>query len=191
MIAALADLRVSTERLVLRPIAPDDAGAVFALFANWNVTRFLCAPPWPYARSDADEWTAIVSQPDDSGAAESAFAICRDNALAGVIGARLRPASDLQRGAGPNIGYWLGEPHWGRGYMTEAACGLLAAVFQRLGSDMIYSGAFTDNTASLRVQEKLGFARAGETMLFSRPRGADFPHANTVLTKARFEAQNP
>jgi RimJ/RimL family protein N-acetyltransferase len=191
MIAALADLRVSTERLVLRPIGPDDAGAVFALFANWNVTRFLSAPPWPYARSDADEWTAIVSRPDEDGANESAFAICRDGALAGVIGARLRPASDLQRGAGPNIGYWLGEPHWARGYMTEAACGFLAAVFQRLGSDMIYSGAFTDNTASLRVQEKLGFSRAGETMLYSRPRGGDFPHANTVLTRTRFEAQNP
>lgn len=37
------------------------------------------------------------------------------------------------------------------------------------------------------VQEKAGFVRDGETTLYSRPRGAEFPHVNTVLTRARFE----
>ena len=50
-------------------------------------------------------------------------------------------------------------------------------------TDAIYCGAFTENAASLRVQEKAGFVRDGDTTLFSRPRGGDFPHVNTVLTR--------
>jgi RimJ/RimL family protein N-acetyltransferase len=39
------------------------------------------------------------------------------------------------------------------------------------------------NDASLRVQEKVGFVRDGETSLHSRPRGATFPHINTMMTR--------
>jgi hypothetical protein len=38
------------------------------------------------------------------------------------------------------------------------------------------------------VQEKLGFVRDSETMLHSKPRGGEFPHVNTVLTRARFHS---
>jgi len=44
------------------------------------------------------------------------------------------------------------------------------------------------NDASLRVQTKLGFVRDGESMLHARPRAGEFPHVNTVLTRARFES---
>ena len=95
--------------------------------------------------------------------------------------------SRSQSGDGPNLGYWLGRPYWGRGYITEAARGLLGRVFDAGLGDVVYSGAFADNAASLRVQEKLGFERDGETMAYSRPRDGKFPHVNTVLTRARFE----
>ena len=67
---------------------------------------------------------------------------------------------------GPHLGYWLGQPYWGDGYMTEAARGFVARIFAARAGDTIYSGAFADNAASLRVQEKLGFARDGETTLY-------------------------
>ena len=65
----------------------------------------------------------------------------------------------------------------------------LAWIFAAHGCDTIYSGVFADNAASLRVQEKLGFVRDGETTLYSKPRGADFPHINTRLTRSAFEAR--
>jgi RimJ/RimL family protein N-acetyltransferase len=80
--------------------------------------------------------------------------------------------------------------HWGRGYMTEAVRALARAVFGRGPHDAIFSGAFTDNAASLRVQEKTGFVRDGDTMLHARPRGSDFPHINTALTRSRFESRS-
>ena len=49
-----------------------------------------------------------------------------------------------------------------------------------------YSGAFADNAASLRVLEKLGFARDGEAMLYAKPRGRAFPHVNTKLVRSGF-----
>lgn len=181
------DATLRTKRLLLRSLRPDDAAPLFALFNNWNVIRFLSAPPWPYTPADA-EWfvnQAVARSPELN---EDALAITRDGAFIGVIGARLREANVLQRGAGPNIGYWIGEPFWGLGFMSEAVEAVVQHLFALTTTDAIYSGAFSENAASLRVQEKAGFVRDGDTTLFSRPRGGEFPHVNTVLTRARFQA---
>jgi RimJ/RimL family protein N-acetyltransferase len=59
-------------------------------------------------------------------------------------------------------------------------------LFSTQPHDAIYCSAFAANDASLRVQEKVGFVRDGETMLYARPRGGEFPHVNTRLTRAGF-----
>ena len=176
---------LQTERLLLRPLRVDDAAPLFALFNNWNVVRYLSSPPWPYGRSDADRYVlnAIEHAP---GFDEDVLAITHDSALIGVIGVRLCAANALQPGPGPNIGYWLGEAFWRHGFMSEAATAFVRTLFNTLDTDVVYSGAFAVNTASLRVQTKIGFEPAGTSSLFSTPRGAAFPHINTVLTRRRF-----
>ena len=116
------------------------------------------------------------------------FAIILNGALIGGIDVRMNKPGRSQRGAGPNLGYWLGEPYWGRGYMTEAARGFIAHVLASGIGDTIYSGAFVENAPSLRVQQKLGFVEVGETMLHSNPRDGEFSHINTELTRERFIA---
>jgi RimJ/RimL family protein N-acetyltransferase len=177
---------IRTERLLLRPLRASDAEPICSQIADWEVMRWLSQPPWPYTLKDAVEF--IQSRPAKDLVTTS-FAITREDALVGIIDLRLNPAGRAQRGPGPNVGFWLARSHWGNGYMTEAARGLLAYAFAAgVGvGDTIYSGAFADNLASLRVQEKLGFARDGETMLYSRPRGREFPHVNTKLTRSAFE----
>jgi len=177
---------IRAERLVLRPLRTSDAEPLFALFADWEVIRWLSMPPWPYALEDAHSFIREHRDQD-----RTAFAITLADALIGGIDVRMNPANQSQRGAGPNLGYWLGRPYWGCGYMTEAARGLLARVFDAGLGDPVYSGAFADNAASLRVQEKLGFERDGETMQYCRPRDGKFPHVNTVLTRERFEDLHP
>jgi RimJ/RimL family protein N-acetyltransferase len=178
------DLTLRTQHLLLRGLRPDDAEPLFALFNNWNVIRFLSSPPWPYLPEDSrlfvDGSVARIRDEDN-------LAITLNGTFIGIIGVRIREANNLQRGAGPNIGYWIGEPFWGRGLMTEALRAFAAQTFCASASDAIYSGAFTENVASLRVQDKVGFIRDGETTLFSTPRDGEFPHVNTVLTRARFE----
>ena len=182
---------IRTERLVLRPLGMADAEPIFALFADWQVVRLLSAPPWPYRVEDAQDFVRKSLDPADEDG-ETSFAITRDDALIGGIGFRSRPASHLQRDAGPNIWYWLGRPYWGEGLMTEALRAMVRFLFEVADVEEIYSGAFVENVASLRVQEKVGFREDGQTMLASRPRGgAEFAHVNTVLPRLGFEAASP
>jgi RimJ/RimL family protein N-acetyltransferase len=179
---------IATSRLQLRPLRANDAEPLLALLNDWEVTRWLSSPPWPYTLDDA---LAFILPRVAHKPAESNFAITLDDALIGGIGLRLKEASHLQTEPGANLGYWLGRAHWGQGYMTEAARGILARGFASGLGGTLDSGAFADNAASLRVQHKLGFVRIGETKLFARPRAAEFAHVNTALTRAAFETTAP
>jgi len=179
---------IRTERLLLRPLRTDDAEAVCFGIADWEVMRWLSQPPWPYALQDAIDF--IQSRPAQNLTMTS-FAITCEEALIGIIDLRVNPAGRSQRDPGPNLGYWLARSRWRNGYMTEAARGLLVHAFAAGIGDTIYSGAFADNSASLRIQEKLGFVRDGGTTLYSRPRGSEFPHVNTKLTRSAFKASGP
>lgn len=176
---------IRTRRLGLRPLQASDADRVYALFNNWNVIRRLSSPPWPYTLEDA---RGFVSQQAKNARdlTKTGFAITRDGGLIGGIDIRISNSEPCRNG--PILGYWLGEDYWGHGYMTEAARGFLAHAFDTGVCDVICSGAFADNAASLRVQEKLGFVREGEVMMLAKPRGGEFPHINTKLTRASFEA---
>lgn len=58
------------------------------------------------------------------------------------------------------LGYWLGEPFWGKGVATATARALVAHVFATLPFVRLAAGVFEWNQASMRVLEKAGFARA-------------------------------
>jgi len=175
-------IAIRTGRLTLRPVGERDEERLFALFADWEVIRWLSSPPWPYTREDMRSFVRgqATLAPED---AETRLVIRLEHEPIGIVGVRIKAADHVLRGAGPNIGYWLGRPYWGRGYMTEALAGVVRHLFASTPHDAIYCGAFVENPASLRVQEKVGFVPDGETMLYSRPRGGDFPHINTVLTR--------
>jgi RimJ/RimL family protein N-acetyltransferase len=177
-----AQVVIRTARLALRLVREGDEECLFPLFADWEVIRWLSSPPWPYTREDMQSFVRQPAKPAPEDA-ETRLVIVFDEEPIGVIGVRMRPASHLQRAAGPHIGYWLGQSFWGHGYMTETLAAAVRHVFVTLSHDAIYSGMFVGNAASLRVQEKVGFVRDGETVLHSRPRGAEFPHINTVLTR--------
>jgi RimJ/RimL family protein N-acetyltransferase len=177
---------IRTERLLLRPLRAGDAELLLAQFANWEVIRWLGTPPWPYAIDDALSFITLqLSRPP---AVTGYLAITRDGALIGGVEAGSRGAGAVS-GGGPTLGYWLAQPHWGHGYMTEAAGAYIARVFAATATGTIYSGAFVGNEASLRVQDKLGFERTGEAQVFCRPRGERLAHVNTQLTRARFLAE--
>jgi RimJ/RimL family protein N-acetyltransferase len=179
---------IRTERLVLRPLRASDTDALFTLFANWEVIRWLSTPPWPYTLDDAR--TFIAAQMGLDASTRNYFAITLDGSLVGGIDARSnRPAGAPARS--PILGYWLGQPYWGRGYMTEAAQAFVGHLFASTASNIIYSGVLAGNTGSLRIQEKLGFERIGEEMIYSRPRGERCAHINTELAKSRFLATTP
>ena len=99
---------IRTARLLLRPPRISDAERLFALFANWEVVRWLSVPPC-YALGDARDFVAARSRPDP---AFVTAAITRDDEFIGAIDAIIKPASTVQRQRGYSLGYWLGQPYW-------------------------------------------------------------------------------
>lgn len=182
----MADIR--TKRLLLRPLRAGDAEPIFVAFNNWEVVKRMAAPPWPYTIEDTRTFLArrlsFRSEPT-----EALHVIQLGNVVIGGIDCT--PRWQQRPDAAPILGYWLAQPFWGQGYMTEAARAFVEALFASGVGDKIRSGAFADNPASLRVQEKLGFERSGESLLFCNPRGAGFLHIDTVLTRDRFLAAPP
>lgn len=179
---------IQTARLVLRPLRIGDDARIFELIANWEVLRYLSSPPWPYERDHARAFVDMRTQPDPDVITS---VITHDGALVGIIDAAIKPASAAQPLRGYAIGYWLGQPYWGQGFMSEAAHPFVAHVFDVTGEDTIYSGALSENIASLRIQEKLGFVQDGEATLYMPAHGRELPSANTVLTRARFASAFP
>jgi RimJ/RimL family protein N-acetyltransferase len=89
---------------------------------------------------------------------ETAFAIALDGVAAGGIGFQLR--GDVER-VSAEIGYWLGEPFWGRGITTEALVAVTGHAIATHGLTRIYAIPFAWNAASCRVLEKAGYVLEG------------------------------
>lgn len=176
---------IETERLVLRPVRLDDVEAIFALFGNWNVIRWLSSPPWP---QDIGMTRAYIAKCIELGPAfEDYRVILHEGAIIGVISFKLRGGNDAPRSGGASIGYWLGEPYWGHGFMSEAVKALVAAIFSAMPVPAIYSGVFDGNAPSLRILEKTGFTVSGRRTMFSNPHKTELPFLDVVLTRENFE----
>jgi RimJ/RimL family protein N-acetyltransferase len=167
-----------TRRLALRPIKPGDAAALYPLM-TWNVVRWLSGPPWPLSLVDVTTHIA-KSEADMQAGLTMSYAIVAGGAPCGAID--IRP----MRGA-MNLGYWLAEPHWGKGVMSEAVRAIVDAFFRTRPSLYLACGAFAGNAASLRIQEKLGFKVVAENFLLSRPHGRSLPHVETMLGRKLWE----
>src|SRR5229473_1985998 len=76
--------------------------------------------------------------------------------LCGGVGLRIEP--DHHRA---ELGYWIGVPHWGKGYATEAAGAMVKYGFETLGLHRIFASHFANNSASARVLRKIGMRHEG------------------------------
>ncbi|WP_086619422.1 GNAT family N-acetyltransferase [Erythrobacter tepidarius] len=145
-----------SQRLLLRPIWPEDWQALLDGIADEGVVRNLAGIPWPYREQDARDFTALPVDP-----LHPRFLITRaaDARAIGCIG--LGPLGEAANDCGtPELGYWVARPHWGQGYATEAAAAVLE-IAAALGHRELVASHFLDNPASGRVLRKLGFEPTG------------------------------
>ena len=145
---------METERLMLRKWKETDAESLFEYAKDPDVGPIAGWPPHNSAAESLDVIRNVLN------GAES-YAICeKDNGKAiGAIELKLTGHTDMtERDDECELGYWLGKPFWGRGYMPEAAGELIRRGFEDLGMNTIWCGYYEGNQKSKRVQEKLGFA---------------------------------
>lgn len=157
-IPTLTDLPLvlETPRLVLRPLALGDADALHPLAADPEVSRMMSWEP----HRDRAETVAFLERMIAAREAGTScgWAIVIDGTPAGVISLdqitwQLR-AWRIDRA---ELGYWLGRPRWGQGYMSEAATAALRFAFEELGLHKVTIGCIDGNDASRSIIEKLGF----------------------------------
>ena len=147
--------QIECEGLTLRAPRLGDAGRIADLANDFDIARMTTNLPYPYRKGDAEAFFARMEAADR--AREAVFLIeDKADGPVGMIG--FHPNGVL----GPEIGYWVGRPFWGRGVATRAARGALAWASQTWRRKAVVSGHFTDNPASGRVLEKAGFLYTGE-----------------------------
>jgi ribosomal-protein-alanine N-acetyltransferase len=175
---------LETERLRLRPFELADAPALFALARNSNVTRFTL---WEAHRT-IDDTRAFVDDYARGSYLEGvpepcAIELKEQNELIGAIGCRWAPQKDRCM----ELGYWIGEPFWGRGLTSEAARALLDHVFAAYPVERVQAHFIDGNAASGRVLEKIGMRFEGVRRhgLFHRERFWDLHCFATLRTDVR------
>ncbi|MHA6300181.1 GNAT family N-acetyltransferase [Devosia sp. CAU 1758] len=144
---------IRTARLVLTTPTMAHAPAIAALANNANVHKWMARLPFPYGLSDAEFFINEIVP----SAEEFCLAITQEDTFLGVVGLHFAD------GEAPELGYWLGEPHWGHGYTTEAAIALVEAA-RAAGATALRSRALTDNAGSRKVLTKSGFIEVGEAI---------------------------
>ncbi len=152
-----------TDRLLLRPSWPEDAGALLKAVADEAIVRNLGSLPWPY---NEDHARAFVAR-EHSPYYPSFLLFQRTDGAPRLIG-----ACGLHNNHGEaELGYWIARPYWGLGFASEAARAVVA-IARAIGHDRLVAGHFTDNPASARVLRKIGFRATGRTVMqHSKGRG--------------------
>jgi RimJ/RimL family protein N-acetyltransferase len=167
--------RIATKRLVLRAPIRGDVPDLIKLADNKAIAEKLVRLPSPYTRADAVGFVEIFAQRPD----ERPYAITLNERLIGVVGLT------FFEGRPPELGYWLGEPYWGQGYMTEAARGLIEAAHKTHHFELIGARALADNAGSLHVLEKLGFKPVAKAKREKTPKDSK-PTVQLELVRPRW-----
>jgi RimJ/RimL family protein N-acetyltransferase len=177
---------IRTPRLVLSRLMPDMASALFDELNDWSVVSMLSEVPWPVKLKDVEDFLARQPDPD-----ADTFAVIASGSPIGVVAVK-KPGSGNPPRRMPRLGYWIGPRHWGRGLGTEAVGAVVGHAFRAYPGERIGAGVFSDNPASRRVLEKLGFTPAGAYRTHSRSRDGlvetvdmQLPHAAWAATLAR------
>ena len=153
----LNNKRLNFMKVSIRPWRREDAPALAESLSNKKVQANLRdGLPYPYTEKDALEYIDSMLAADPSGT--FAFAIEVDGKVAGSIGA-FRQGNIHRRTA--EVGYYVGEPYWGRGIMTEALKQLCEYVFANTDIIRLFAEPFAYNIGSRRVLEKNAFKMEG------------------------------
>jgi RimJ/RimL family protein N-acetyltransferase len=169
---------ITTPRLVLRAPQERDIPDLVRGLNNYNVSQWTARIPFPYGERDAAEF---VRHTREASSGVLRLAIEQAGTAIGVIGCE-RTAD----GAAAELGYWLAEPHWGKGYGREAAQAMTAHAFSSAGHDRLVAGYREGNEASRRILDALGFEATGRQMVFSAAVNANMPVVRMVLAKQRW-----
>jgi len=148
---------LETERLLLRGFQTSDKHVLQELCNDREIASKTLSIPHPFNMEDAEAW--IQKKIDNfENDEEIAWAIChlKKGSLMGAVGLK----KDLYNDSA-EIGFWMGEPYRGKGYVTEAAKGVLDFAFYKMDLNRVEAKHMVGNEASEKVLHKVGMQYEG------------------------------
>jgi [ribosomal protein S5]-alanine N-acetyltransferase len=140
-----------TPRLILRHFQLEDATDFFELNNDPEVLKFTGDAPFK-SILEAENFLRNYSEYQKNGFGRWAVIRKEDNAFLGWCGLKLNEENAV------DLGFRFFKKYWGNGYATEAALKSLELGFSKFGLSEIIARAATENTASVRVLEKIGMS---------------------------------
>lgn len=148
---------IETKRLTLRFLRKSDLPALFTIFSHPQVMRYWSWPAWTDV-AQARQWLAsILEAYRTRSALQLGIERTADRALVGTCS--LFHFHVTSRRA--EIGYALGRPFWGSGYMHEALSAFIEYAFYTLDLNRLEADIDPRNEASAKTLERLGFVKEG------------------------------
>jgi len=150
--------KLATERLVLSQVTSADIQNIVMYANNKNITDNTRTLPYPYEHEDAIGWIDILDK-GFKNKDQYAFAIRQKSDLKFIGGIGLTIELSNNRA---ELGYWLAEPFWNKGFVTEAVQSILKFGFETLNLNKVVAVYLTSNEASGKVMLKNGMTKEGE-----------------------------
>ena len=177
---------ILTERLSLGAILATDIPSIIKYAGDVKVAEQLLNLPHPYYEKDAIFWLNLAHQGwQDQSKYIFGIRLQATQELVGGIGLHVESSYDRAE-----LGYWIGVPFWGQGYMSEAIATILKFGFREAGLNKIFAIHYMDNPASGKVMIKNGMIKEGELKEHIKVKGAYKNIAQYGLTKTTYEAMN-
>jgi ribosomal-protein-alanine N-acetyltransferase len=148
---------IKSKRFTLRPFRKGDEKSLAKNLNNKKITDWLSRVPYPYNLEHAKSWIREnVKELRKRKPKMLNFVIDIDNEVAGSIS-----LSGIIEGYKAEMGYWLTERYWGKGFMTEALDIVTKLGFRKFKLKRIYAQVYAGNFASMKVLEKGGYKIEG------------------------------
>jgi len=150
--------KIETERLILSKLKAEDIPAIVQYAGNKKISDYTSHIPFPYEEKDAIFWLNQAQEGYRNGTHLTlGIHLKSSSAFIGGIGLTIN-----QRYNRAELGYWIAEAEWNKGFTSEAAKALIDYAFQEMGLHKITSSYMSMNPASGKVMEKCGMHKEGE-----------------------------
>jgi len=153
-------MKLKTKRLLLRPITLKDATSIIENINNINISKWLLVVPYPYKKKDALFWIkSSQKKAKEKPKKDYPFGIELKETRKIIGGIGLHKVDKYHGKA--DLGYWLGQKYWRKGYGSEALEKLIDLAFNKLKLRKLEAGVFAGNPSSGKLLEKYGFKQEG------------------------------
>ncbi len=145
---------ILTNRLILRPFELSDTNRIQKLAGNIQIAMSSANIPYPYQDGMAGLW--VGSHAALWRRKEAAHFAVLDKVSKQLIGAV--SIQNIVSGRG-QLGYWIGEEYWGKGFGTEAAQAAITFGFEQFNLETIYAQHLSKDIRPGKILTKVGMKR--------------------------------